>query len=581
MQDAIGALVGQLQDTKYFEDASLLILRPLLRRTEGAIAASEHAGKARVLRAVLHVRPDGAYDRLFVLSSEAANAPNAKISDTGAGEAGDFLASATAWRALGDHRMAVCFDVERGSAELLAPEGPRKIPGSLWDRNQKGSRQRFLGRDATHVCALPLLAPGGSVEGMISIEVECMPAIGRPFIWTSCIEELRPVVQVAAPYLTALPPRPTAAAKVDELLPVVGSAMAAQLPTARVFAQYDETLLITGPTGAGKSRFAQWCHAHSGRKKKRFEVLNLTTVPESLQMPHLFGWRKGAFTGADRDVPGCLESARGGTLFIDEIDKLSLGAQAGLLELLDTRKYRVLGENEERHADVRFIIGTNADLHAAVAKGLFRGDLYYRINVLPIRMLPLSRRIDEIPQWARHMIRACHQGKEALGSVEIAPEAEDRLCGCSWPGNLRQLENIIRRSYMIALAERNPSTPGVTVLERHVAQALAYETQPDSGQLKEAMLAAATVFVRLAERQAGGLKLELSESFTGFVLGTAIQVLGYEKAWHKLKCQSSVAWRNDRARLKKEMARVMELLQEVGELPSPFAAVNDRGDSGD
>jgi transcriptional regulator with AAA-type ATPase domain len=579
MQEAIGGLVAQLQGTKHFEDAALVALRPLLRTIEEAIEGSPLKGRARALRAVLHVRPDGAYDRLFVLSSEAASTPGAKVSGIGAGETGDLVASASAWRVVLEHRAAACIDVERGWADLFTLDGLQRLPGTVWGRNQKGSQQRLLGRDATHMCVLPLFAPGGSVEGMICTEVEWLSGIGQPFIWQSCIEALRLMVQIAAPYVTTLPPRRTAPPKVDDLLPVIGASMEAVLPTLRVFAQYDETLIITGPTGAGKSRFARWCHTHSNRKNKPFEVLDLTTVPENLQMANLFGWKKGAFTGADRDVPGYLENAKGGTLFIDEIDKLSLGAQAGLLQLLDGRRYHVIGEKEEHQADVRFIIGTNADLPAAVAKGLFRSDLYYRINVLPIRMLPLSRRVDEIPQWAQYMIRTCHRDRGLPGSAAVAPGAETRLSACSWPGNLRQLDNIVRRSYMIALGELGGNARDVTVLERHVAQALAYEAQPDSGQLKEAMSVAAAVFVRLAEGRPEGIDLGLSEAFAGFVLGTAIQMLGYEKAWQMLKCQNVLKHRNDSGRLRKEMARVVALLQEVHELPSPFAAVHARADS--
>ena len=159
---------------------------------------------------------------------------------------------------------------------------------------------------------------------------------------------------------------------------------------------------MLGPTGAGKSRLARWCHSRSQRKERPFEAVDLMTIPEDMQMAELFGWKRGAFTGAVSDHAGCIARAEGGTLFIDEIDKLSLKSQAGLLSFLETRDYRRLGDPASaQKADVRLIIGTNADLKKSVEAGEFREDLYYRINVLPVHLPPLADRADEIPAWGR------------------------------------------------------------------------------------------------------------------------------------------------------------------------------------
>src|SRR5262249_55915466 len=140
----------------------------------------------------------------------------------------------------------------------------------------------------------------------------------------------------------------------DDLLPVIGAATAKIVEVLRVFAQQEETLCITGPTGAGKSRLARWCHARSKRHTRPFEILDLLGVSEELQAGELFGWRKGAFTGAIHDPPGAVARAQGGTLFIDEIDKLTFKTQASLLRLLEERAYRPLGERAgDRRADVR------------------------------------------------------------------------------------------------------------------------------------------------------------------------------------------------------------------------------------
>ena len=171
------------------------------------------------------------------------------------------------------------------------------------------------------------------------------------------------------PTLASTDAAPIPPTQVDALLPVVGASMAGVIEMLRVFAQQEEPILISGPTGAGKSRLARWCHEQSSSRPNAFEILDLSTVPEELQMAELFGWKKGAFTGAIRDNPGLIARARGGTLFIDEIDNLSPRAQAGLLHVLEDRTYRVLGDNgSEKPAEVRFIIGTNARLHASGAR---------------------------------------------------------------------------------------------------------------------------------------------------------------------------------------------------------------------
>src|SRR5262249_23145946 len=149
----------------------------------------------------------------------------------------------------------------------------------------------------------------------------------------------------------------------DQFLPVVGPAMTPLVEMLRIFAEQEETVLLTGPTGAGKSRLARWCHQHSRRAKGQFEILDLATVPEDLQLADLFGWKRGACTGAARDTAGAVTRAAGGTLFIDEIDKLSMRAQAGLLRVFEERRYRPLGEGaSDRAADVRFIVSTNANV---------------------------------------------------------------------------------------------------------------------------------------------------------------------------------------------------------------------------
>src|SRR5215217_3011408 len=379
MHEEMPQLMSALRGAKDFETAAATTLKRMLAVAQDAVASSRYAARARVLRGIVHLRPGEAYRRLAALDVGATEITDASVGTP-------FFTSATAWRAVVEHRCAVSIDVNVGTVQPHAPDAPVTGDPGLAGFHSNESRQRFLGRHATHVCVLPLRTPGGSIEGMISLEADCLAAMGQEFVWRDVGEQLQLLADVASPYLAGLPQRPVATPEVDEYLPVVGRSMAELLPILRVFALQDETILISGATGAGKSRLARWCHERSNRRAKPFETLDLVTVPEDLQMAELFGWKKGAFTGAVRDAPGSVARADGGTLFIDEIDKLSLKAQAGLLHLLESRSYRPLGEGTgERQADVRFIIGTNADLHAEVRAGRFREDLYYRVNVLPVR----------------------------------------------------------------------------------------------------------------------------------------------------------------------------------------------------
>src|SRR5262249_53269894 len=153
-----------------------------------------------------------------------------------------------------------------------------------------------------------------------------------------------------------------------------------------------------------------------------------------------------------------------GTLFLDEIDKLSLKAQAGLLRFIEERSYRMLGDDTtaERRADVRLLVGTNADLRAAVRAGRFREDLYYRVNVLPVRLPPLAERLDELPRWADYMLNRRHREAAGEGAARLEPDAVKLLVSTPWPGNLRQLDNIVTRAYALVLAGQ--SVPALDVV---------------------------------------------------------------------------------------------------------------------
>ena len=573
MEAPLTALLAALAAAPTFEDAAATTLGALLALASEGLAASPFAKRGRILRGMVHLRPDDGYRRLCVIESEASAASK---------PAPSCLPSATAWRWVAEHGVPVAIDVNLGIVDVGAtgvPVAAQRQGGHRFDSQE--SQMRLRKRDATHILLLPLRAPGGAIVGMLSVEAHCRDAIGDVFVFPACRDRLAVLAGAAAPYLCTLPLRLVEAAAPDEHLPVIGASMAGVVEMLRVFAQQEETVLLSGPTGAGKSRLARWCHEQSQERGQSFQTLDLSTVPEDLQMAELFGWKKGAFTGALKDTAGCIARAERGTLFIDEVDKLSLKAQAGLLRVLEERRYRPLGEGSgDRGANVRFIVGTNTDLYAAARAGRFREDLYYRINVLPVKVLPLAERRDEIPRWAAYMLDRRHRGAGRTGKATLSAEAEQTLSGQPWPGNLRQLDNIVRRAYALALMRSGATVEELRLEVRDVQHALAYEGEAGSRPLVELFQLTAAAFVAEAERrQAAGsvLDLDLADALRGFVLGAAAQKLGNkEDAFRLLGKEAMVQNRNHQKTLKREMERVDTLCRAVGDdKGNPFGALAD------
>ncbi len=212
------------------------------------------------------------------------------------------------------------------------------------------------------------------------------------------------------------------------------------------------TVLLAGESGVGKDMIARAIHHHSPRRAHAFVKINCTALPENLMESELFGYEKGAFTGATASKPGKFEQADQGTAFLDEIGDVPGNIQVKLLRVLQERQFERLGSNVTRKVDVRVIAATNVDLRAALEQGRFREDLYYRLNVVPISIPPLRDRKEDIPFLAIHFV---HKLAHELGASakDISPTAIDRLLGYTWPGNVRELENTIERSLVLASSE--------------------------------------------------------------------------------------------------------------------------------
>ncbi len=204
----------------------------------------------------------------------------------------------------------------------------------------------------------------------------------------------------------------------------------------------DTSILITGESGTGKELIAQATHFNSPRREKRFVAINCGALPENLLESELFGYKKGAFTGATESRCGLLEAANGGTLFLDEVGNLPMNVQKTLLRFLQEKEFHRLGDTTPTRVDVRILSATNSDLKESIKQGFFREDLYYRLNVVTIYLPPLRERPSDIPLLAAHFILLQNQKfKTAIKGFESA--AMRILCAYEWPGNVRQLKNVV------------------------------------------------------------------------------------------------------------------------------------------
>jgi DNA-binding NtrC family response regulator len=213
-------------------------------------------------------------------------------------------------------------------------------------------------------------------------------------------------------------------------------------------AAVDTTVLVEGESGTGKEVVARSIHAAGARSERRFVPVNCGAIPESLMEAEFFGHVKGAFTGAVADKRGLFEEAAGGTLFLDEIGELPLAMQVKLNRALQEKAIRRVGATEEAPIDVRVVAATNVDLKAAVSAGRFREDLYYRLNIFPIRVPPLRERRDDIPALAALFLE--RHARKGAPPATFTPEALALLIDYDWPGNVRELENVVQRALAVA-----------------------------------------------------------------------------------------------------------------------------------
>ncbi|MDD9303346.1 MAG: sigma 54-interacting transcriptional regulator [Desulfobacter sp.] len=267
------------------------------------------------------------------------------------------------------------------------------------------------------------------------------------------------------------------------------------------YADTDFHVLITGESGTGKELVAEQVHKKSSRADQPFLVQNCSAIPETLLESELFGYRKGAFTGATRDKAGLFEAADKGTVFLDEIGDMPMTTQAGLLRVLQKNEIKPLGSTSVRHVDVRIVAATNKDIKQMILENKFRQDLYYRLSVLPVHLPPLKERREDIPLLVKHFLykESC---KANISEKKMVPEAMQHLVAYSWPGNIRELENLIR--YLMV------TTPGEYIqpmnLPDHIRDPLPGDAQPGVGPLELPPAADNEFFMDLSQMTWPGLE---------------------------------------------------------------------------
>jgi len=279
--------------------------------------------------------------------------------------------------------------------------------------------------------------------------------------------DLKELVSVVSRALSTPRPIPASAGgeEEDETLPLIGRSAAMQ-EIYRILARLmgtDLTVMITGESGTGKELVARALHDYGKRRNGAFVAINMAAIPRELIESELFGHEKGAFTGATQRTAGRFEQAEGGTLFLDEIGDMPPEAQTRLLRVLQEGEYTTVGGRVPIRANVRIIAATHRDLTQLIRQGLFREDLFYRLNVVPIRLPPLRERAEDIPELVRHFLSQA--SAEGLPTKTIDGQAMERMKRHRWPGNVRELENLVRR--LAALYSQE--VIGIEVIEAELA----------------------------------------------------------------------------------------------------------------
>lgn len=266
------------------------------------------------------------------------------------------------------------------------------------------------------------------------------------------------------------------AQKIESRTPIVADPSSIKLlELSRKVAKSEATVMVLGPSGSGKEVLSRYIHDQSQRSDAPFVAINCAAIPENMLEATLFGYEKGAFTGAIQACPGKFEQAQDGTLLLDEITEMDLALQAKLLRVLQEREVERLGGRKTVKLNVRVIATSNRDLKKAVEAGDFREDLYYRLNVFPIEWKPLGQRPGDIVPLAEHLIER-HASTQGLGAIRLSAAARNKLSQYSWPGNVRELENVVQRA--LILCENGEIGAGDLMIDESIASQVEVMSEP-------------------------------------------------------------------------------------------------------
>jgi transcriptional regulator with PAS, ATPase and Fis domain len=321
--------------------------------------------------------------------------------------------------------------------------------------------------------------------------------------------------------------------QLEENLDLVGNSAAIQsvLRQALAVAPSDATVYIQGESGTGKSLLGEWIHRSSRRRNRPFSCLNCAALPEGLFESLLFGHMRGAFTGALRDSIGQFEAANGGTVLLDEIESLPLASQAKLLHVLETHEILPLGAAVPRRIDVRILVASKRDLNRLVEEGRFRPELFYRLNVVPLRLPPLRDRVEDIPVLAEHFL-SVHASATGAPVRRLSEKALRLLQAFSWPGNVRQLKNVVEHAALLAAdtslveADGNPAFDFLRELRPS-------RSEPQCLNLRKRLHAVEGEILFEALRRSGGRRKHAAE-----LLGIDCRNLSYYLKKHALAAQA-------------------------------------------
>jgi DNA-binding NtrC family response regulator len=350
------------------------------------------------------------------------------------------------------------YEVEQASTAELALPMAERADLILTDLRLPGmDGLRFLDQLRQRQAQVPVVVM--TAFSSVETAVEAMKAgaqdfLPKPFSMDHLMTVVKKALEVKALQAENRSLREQLGARYDPANIVgAGGGLREVFATVQKVAPTKATVLLVGESGVGKDLIARAIHFYSPRRGRPFVKINCTAIPENLIESELFGYEKGAFTGAAAAKPGKFEQADLGTVFLDEIGDVPLSVQVKLLRVLQEREFERLGSNKTRQVDVRVIAATNVELKQALDEGTFREDLYYRLNVMPIRIQPLRERKEDIPQLVRLFLSKASQ-QHGCAVDSISEEAMQILRSHPWPGNVRQLENVIERSVLLCQGPR-------------------------------------------------------------------------------------------------------------------------------